>query len=147
MIEHESTLNNQPLSIEQKLKLLREAIAKPFEGPESVSGECCAASTDQVRLFFNDLVDLEAIKRTRRRPSTQDLSEVVIELELEPEQGQDIELEPELESKLESSQKDYLKSISPTPSSNSIPVRTPSGRTLRSNIVNADEPRRLRSNK
>ena len=118
MIEHESTLNNQPLSIEQKLKLLREAIAKPFEGPESVSGECCAASTDQVRLFFNDLVDLEAIKRTRRRPSTQDLSEVVIELELEPEQGQDIELEPELESKLEASKKDYWKSMCATPSSN-----------------------------
>lgn len=138
------------LSLEQKFKVLRDAIANPFSSPRSDCEE-----------FFNDIIDLEDFKR--RQMKRVEMKEVKIkEVEVEVKEVENVD---EVEEVLIEHEEEFKQpthndtnrspsppSTSPTPSSTStsttsIPVKTPSGRTLRSNAVNTDEPRRLRSNK
>lgn len=137
------------LSLEQKFKVLRDAIANPFSSPPSDCEE-----------FFNEIIDLEDFKR--RQMKRVEMKEVKIK---EVEVKEEVENVDEVEEVLIEHEEEFKQpthndtnrspsppSTSPTPSSTStsttsIPVKTPSGRTLRSNAVNTDEPRRLRSNK
>ena len=132
------------LSLEQKFKVLRDAIANPFSSPPSDCEE-----------FFNEIIDLEDFKR--RQMKEVKIKEVEVKEEVENvDEVEEVLIEHEEEFKQpthnDANRSPSPPSTSPTPSSTStsttsIPVKTPSGRTLRSNAVNTDEPRRLRSNK
>lgn len=168
--------NNSTLSFEQKSSLLRAALSYPFTTKSTYLKQIWRQlheqfTLEQVEEFFGEVVDFEALKAfgdnvvIKSDIENGTFNQQAIELEtfesIESLHEQEV---VEVSKGLELSEDNNQRTPSPTNSNNSItsksnssslsstpllvPVRTPSGRTLRSNsTVNTSEPRRLRSNK
>lgn len=152
----------QPMTITQKLILLQSAVAHPFTSKASLlaflSSQHPQVELNFIETFFDELIDFELLSKERFEEQVnvkvENVNEVIVDSQ------EHIKDDPTTEDSTTMTTADNNDDIDPTtaiatpsaptpsPPPHLVPVRTPSGRTLRSNSnVNTSEPRRLRSNK
>ena len=148
----------------QKLLLLQSAVAHSFTTKSSLlsllSSQHPQIDSQVIETFLDNLVDFEAVqkfKEEKEEEETEEIPQVKDEDNFTFNANDNIDTfssapqspttTPSL-SLLSQSQSPSIIAPTPSQSPHLVPVRTPSGRTLRSNsTVNTSEPRRLRSNK
>lgn len=154
--------NHLLMTITQKLLLLQSAVAHPFTSKASLlsflSSQHPQIENNFIETFFDDLIDFELLSKERVEETFNVKEENVHEVKIDSQEH--IKDDPTTEegtTMTTSDNNDYINPTTatanpsaptPSPQPHLVPVRTPSGRTLRSNsTVNTSEPRRLRSNK
>ena len=124
-----------------KLALLRAATAFPFTDRAALlahlATEFPALAANEVEAFFDGVADFAAISAAFADAATGAVDSAV--------PTPDSESKSPSHSRPQSPTAESTRSPSPSPSL-VVPIKTPSGRTLRSaSTVNTSEPRRLRS--
>lgn len=139
-----------------KLSLLRAATATPFTTKSALlvhlRDKFAPLSVEEIEGFFEGIVDFEAITETTELTETTAIGNVTNTNSSETtESNEPVPSEPvtvtvsRSTSPSPSPSQAHSQSPSPSPSL-VVPVKTPSGRTLRSaSTVNTAEPRRLRN--
>lgn len=158
------------MNTDQKLLLLRSATSQPFTSKSNLLSELSAQfpliSVEEIEEFFDGVVDFDAVRKwqqeikveqTRLAAQSAERDSVSASASAPVSVSDSISVSVSESHPSNPSSPPPSKSPSPSPveaPKNSpspplvVPVRTPSGRTLRSNsTVNTSEPRRLRSNK
>ena len=134
-----------------KLSLLRAATATPFTTKSALlvhlRDKFAPLSVEEIEGFFEEIVDFEAITETTELTETTAIGNVTNTNSSETTESNESVPVAVAVSRSPSPSQAHSQSQSPSPSpSLVVPVKTPSGRTLRSaSTVNTAEPRRLRN--